>query len=380
MAERSRLTAASARETISNKMPTSRRSFLILAGAAAAARPLPAWAAGPPWQTQWSDLTAAAKREGTLSVFTQVGLGFRKWMEAAQQALGLDIELQQFSSSPLIANKVLSERGAGVYDVDMVMMTPTEAIPRLFPVNAFDKIRPMVIRPDVSNNKLWRGGYIWSGDGVGIPMSETVIMAAINTDLVHPGEMKNARSWLDPKWKGKIILADIRSSTTRVLMTSIRLRDGDDAVKRLMVDQNPTYVTDIRQQAEGLVRGTYAIAQGLTRTQLEEFWNAGLGKNVQLVDIPDITYIAYTFTLWAMNKAPHPNAVRLFANWSLTKEGQAAFSSNTQLNARRNDLPLIDPTAVARPGQWYLLIKDESLIPEVEKTRALMTKVTGQPA
>jgi hypothetical protein len=46
-------------------MPTSRRNFLMLAGAGAAAAPLPAWAAGPPWQTQWAELTAAAKREGT---------------------------------------------------------------------------------------------------------------------------------------------------------------------------------------------------------------------------------------------------------------------------------------------------------------------------
>ena len=158
------------------------------------------------------------------------------------------------------------------------------------------------------------------------------------------------------------------------------MRDGDDAVKRLMIDQNPTWVTDLRQQAEGLVRGTYAIAQGLTAPQMEEFTDAGLGKNVKFLDIPDITYISYTLTLWAVNKAPHPNAVKLFANWAQTKEGQAAFSDNMKLNARRTDIPLVDPTYVARPGQWYLLIKNEALIAEVEKTRALMSKITGQPA
>jgi iron(III) transport system substrate-binding protein len=361
-------------------MASKRSRFLVLAGAALAAGATPAWAAGPAWQSQWSDLTAAAKKEGKLSALTAVGLGFRKWMEAAEQALGIEIDLQQQNSSPLIATKLLTERGANLYDIDMIVMTPTEAIPRLLPVGALDKIRPMIFRPDAMEGKGWRGGLAWAGDGFGFPLSETVIMGAVDTNQVHPGEMKNARSWLDPKWKGKIILADFRSTTTRVLMTSIRLRDGDDAVKRLMIDQNPTFVTDLRQQAEGLVRGTYAIAQGLTAPQMAEFTDAGIGKNVAFVDIPDITYVSYTLTLWAVNKAPHPNATKLFANWAMTKEGQKAFTDMMKLNARRAEIPLVDPTNVARPGQWYLKIKDEALIPEVEKTRAVMTKIMGQPA
>ena len=110
-------------------MPAKRSRFLVLTGAALAAGAAPAWAAGSA-ASQWSDLTAAAKKEGTLSILTAVGLGFRKWMEAAGQALGIDIELHQQNSSPLIATKLLTERGANLYDIDMVVMTPTEAIPR----------------------------------------------------------------------------------------------------------------------------------------------------------------------------------------------------------------------------------------------------------
>ena len=184
-------------------MAVARRSFLVLAGAALAGGSAPAWAAGPPWQSQWSDLIAAAKKEGKLSMLTAVGLGFRKWMESAEQALGIEVDLQQQNSSPLIATKLLTERGANLYDIDMVVMTPTEAIPRLLPVGAFDRIRPMIFRPDASDGKAWRGGYIWAGDGFGFPLSETVIMAAVDANQVHPRRHEERAQLARPEVEGQ---------------------------------------------------------------------------------------------------------------------------------------------------------------------------------
>jgi ABC-type Fe3+ transport system substrate-binding protein len=341
-------------------------------------------ASQPPWQAQWAALQAAAKKEGKLSVLTGVGTGFRKWMQAAEAALGIPIDHQQQPNSDEIANKVIAERAAGIYSFDIIVMTPITALPRLRPIGALDPLRPLLFRPDVVNDKVWRGGFsaAWADNAkvLGFPLSETLIMPAINTDLVSANELKNARNLLDPKWKEKIILAEIRSGSTRVLMTSIRMRHGDDAVRRLMVDQKPTYTQDFRQEAEGLVRGTFAIGQGLQPPNMAEFLDAGVGRNVKFVDIPDVTYISWTYSLWAANRAPHVNAAKLFANWTLTREGQQVFSSNMQLNPYRTDVALIDPSAVAKPGQWYLFSSKERELPELEKTRALMTKITGVPA
>ncbi len=356
-----------------------------LSGVDLAAGLAPASAATQPtWQAQWTALQAAAKKEGKISVLTGVGTGFRKWIQATEAALGIPIDHQQEANSDTIANKVIAERQAGVYSFDIIVMTPITALPRLKPIGALEPLRPMLFRPDVVSNKVWRGGYnaAWADTAklLGFPLSETLIMPAINTDLVKANELKNARSLLDPKWKEKIILAEIRSGSTRVLMTSIRMRLGDDAVRRLMVDQKPTYVQDMRQEAEGLVRSTYAIAQSMQAPNMVEFVDAGLGKNVKFVDIPDVTYISHTYSLWAASKAPHPNAAKLFANWTLTQEGQQVFSTNMQLNPYRTDVALVDPSAVAKPGQWYLYSSNESVFPELEKTRALMTQITGVPA
>ena len=39
-------------------------------------------------------------------------------------------------------------------------------------------------------------------------------------------------------------------------------------------------------------------------------------------------------TLWLVNKAPHPNAVKVFINWLLTKEGQVAWAKDAEVNSR----------------------------------------------
>lgn len=363
-----------------------RRRFLEagLAAATLATVRTSANAAGKPWEAQWSDLEAAARKEGTVSIMTTVGTSFRNWAQAAQTAMpGIAIDLEQQPNSEQIANKILAERAASVYNFDLIISAAVSALPRLKPVGAVDNLRALLFRPDVLDNKAWHGGFnTWADNekSYGFPLSESLVMPAINTDLVHPGELKDARSLLDPKWKGKIILGDIRSGAERVLMTSIRLRDGDDAVRRLLVDQKPTFVLDIRQVAEGLVRGTYAIGHGMAPPNLREFIDAGLAGNVKFVDIPDVTFITYTFSLWAANRPPHPNAQKLFANWMLSKAGMQLLSSNLSLNVRRTDVPLVDPNSVARPGQHYFFSSSEPALPEIEKTRALVTRITGQPA
>lgn len=364
-----------------------RRRFLetSLATAGVAGAGVSARAAGKPsWESQWSDLEAAARKEGTISIMSTVGTSFRSWAQAAQNAMpGISIDLEQQPNSEQIANKILAERAAGVYSFDLIIMAAVSALPRLKPVGAVDKLRPLLFRPDVLNNKAWNGGFdTWADNekSYGFPIAASPVMAAINTDLVHPGEVKDARGLLDPKWRGKIMLGDLRSGAERVLLTSIRLRDGDDAVRRLIVDQKPTVVLDVRQIAEGLVRGTCAIGHGLAPPNLREFVDAGLARSVKFVDIPDVTFITYTFSLWAANRPPHPNAAKLFANWMLTKPGMQLLSSNLNLNVRRTEVPTIDPNAVTRPGQHYFFSSSESALPEIEKTRVLVAKITGEPA
>jgi len=67
----------------------------------------------------------------------------------------------------------------------------------------------------------------------------------------------------------------------------------------------------------------------------------------------------------------------MFVNWVLTKAGLTAFSANTGYNARRLDVPVVDPNAAARPGQYYLRTGPEDNQAEFEKTQQLLNDLVG---
>jgi iron(III) transport system substrate-binding protein len=67
-----------------------------------------------------------------------------------------------------------------------------------------------------------------------------------------------------------------------------------------------------------------------------------------------------------MNKAPHPNAARVFANWIASKEGQTIYSQ-TQLQAPvRNDIDptWVPPQLLPKPGVKYLDTYDYKFVTE----------------
>jgi ABC-type uncharacterized transport system YnjBCD substrate-binding protein len=61
---------------------------------------------------------------------------------------------------------------------------------------------------------------------------------------------------------------------------------------------------------------------------------------VDLIDAPD--YESYRFGGFGhvalINKAPRPNAARVFVNWLLSKEGQVKWQERTGNNSFRTDI------------------------------------------
>ena len=102
-----------------------------------------------------------------------------------------------------------------------------------------------------------------------------------------------------------------------------------------------------------------------------------MGRNVKFIDVPNAVYVSAPFTVWMLNRVPHPNAAKLFANWVLTKEGQQLYSSNTTNNSRRTDVPVVDPANVTRAGESYFRSSSEKALPELQKTRTLLTQLAA---
>jgi iron(III) transport system substrate-binding protein len=197
----------------------------------------------------------------------------------------------------------------------------------------------------------------------------------VNTDLVKE-ELKGFTALLDPKWKGKLLLPDVRVMGDAFWpMTSARLALGDDIIKKLFVDQEPVLSRDTRQMAEFMVRGRYPLGLGINPLLLGQFQRQGLGKNLKLLHFPELDTVNFSSTLWLVNRAPHPNAARVFINWLLTKDAQILWAKDVETNSRRVGVEPGNPQLVVPRGARFFQVDSEENLPEVVKTQDIAKAV-----
>ena len=76
------------------------------------------------------------------------------------------------------------------------------------------------------------------------------------------------------------------------------------------------------------------------------------------------------------NKAPHPNAAKVFINWFLSRDGQKINQQQVRKQTRRIDVPPegLDPSEARIPGVKYFSMPDEKekfILTEANKYRQL---------
>lgn len=307
---------------------------------------------------------------------THAGEGLRQALNQFEKAFGLQVDQAIFPTSAGLIPKLTQERTAGIYSFDAMVFSATSPMP-LIPQGIFDPLMPVLIRPDITGDEYWHGGF-----ETGFLDNEkrfTYLFLAdvgsafwINTDQVKEGELKSIRDLLNPKWTGRLLLADTSSGYTSNTMWLARRTVGDEFVRGLLVDQKPVFQRDQRFIMDQMVRGNYPIANGFAAGHLKQYLDQGLGKNLKQVVFPETQYESSEGQLWLVNRAPHPNAAKLFVNWLLTKEGGTAWSEGNGQNSRRTDVPPRDPEMLPTVGPNYLFTKRESAMEDKQASLKLL--------
>ncbi len=344
---------------------------------------LPAPAAGsqvPSWEVEWQKLVEAAKKEGKIAFnITNSAENHREVVEAFKAAFpGIEVEFTTFTSGSLWLPRVIQEQKAGIYTWDVTRLATAFAIASARPDGVLAPIRPAIVRPDVLEDKNWIGGFDacfvdkekqW-GFGMAWDLSGVIW---INTDLVREDELKNVNDLLQPKWKGRMIFADPPTSGfSWVPLTFVRLNMGEQLIKRLIVDQEPTLSKDTRQITEALVRGRFAMGFGVSEVILDEFHAQGVGRNVKKVFLPEASGPNIGQPLWLVNNAPHPNSAKVFINWFLGPEGQAVHTRTARVNSRRPDVAPGNPATNPDPNKAYkYILGAENTIADTIKTQEI---------
>jgi iron(III) transport system substrate-binding protein len=225
-----------------------------------------------------------------------------------------------------------------------------------------DPVRPVLIHPDAAVAAKWKGGGLFLLDEhqqyiLRLSMYTTPLRV-INTGTVKAGEV----SWkglLDPKFKGKISSMDPRGGRGAGAgnATYILHQLGEEYFTRLYVGQQIALAGDDRQQADWLGRGIYPIAIGLRKAEFATLKKDGFPVTMlpNTEDVPGYSTAGGGY-VGLVNRAPHPNAAKLFINWLITQEGHEVFNRALGVPGIRSDLeyPWVFKETLLQTGWRYL--------------------------
>lgn len=340
----------------------------------------PAIKARASWEQEWDDLVKAAQKEGKLVLYS----GLEPYTLAALvdsfgKKYGIDLENISGQSRQL-ETKITFERAAGLYIPDMYIEGPSGSL-RWKQQGLLQNLKPLVFRPDVLDKTKWKYFYgpFWDKDGFQAGGTANIQQQfTLNTKVAGPAkQFTSMNDVLDPTWKGKIVSIDpskVGGALTAFAATYEIM--GDDYMKKFG-EQIGAVVDDKRLGSDWLVRGKYPIGFGLSvGVLISDYMDAGVDW-IDHIQPKEGFYMTSSGAAVIFDRAPHPNAAKLFLNWFLTKEGQETYVVPPARNSRRVDvskghlkyfqkevpgLPVYALTA----GEEFSLKKD-TYLPLVEK-------------
>lgn len=285
---------------------------------------------------QWSALQAAAKAEGQLALSTGALPQFQHIFDAFTQKFGISVQTDGGSGSSR-ATRILAERRANRFTVDVVMMSVAGTTRRLEPGGALVPLTSLLIHPDVTDTSKWFEKRHWYVDEkernkifVYSARAENMWRFWYNTDKISAEDVASIKTpWdiLAPKWKGK--LADRSWSDPGRLGGMLDMYFAPDAgpewVKKYFTEMDVTFTGESRLEESWLIRGSKPLKwkEGDIHDVLLKYQHK---FPIKPVDLPrkrgKLEARGSECCIAVVAKAPHPNAAKLFVNWFLTKEVQ----------------------------------------------------------
>ena len=354
-------------------------SFMVAIAAALIVMP------GPAAASDWDELVKAASAEGEVDVHGGPGKLYEQVLtEGFRRAFPqIRINFSGLSGRDAIP-KIVREREAGIYSWDTYIGGTFSTLQTLKPAGAFAPLRPALVLPEVTDDKAWYGGL----DGGWMDNEKSFVFAFeatvtpamfVNWDFVSHDDFRAYDDVLKPQFAGKIVWDDPRlPGQGSAAAQRILINFGADFLTRLFTEQKIVYIASPRQNAEWVVRGRYPIGIGTGVEELKPFQQQGLGRNIAPLDVPlpHPTIAPGYGTISLMDRAPHPNAAKVYVNWLLSKAGQAEWVKIGH-NSRRLDIPPAAPAFYPKPGIDYMADQTEANIPLRQEAADLAKKFIG---
>jgi ABC-type Fe3+ transport system substrate-binding protein len=362
-------------------MNVKRASLLIFAVGLLSALSLRVEAAD--WEQDWQQTQEAAKKEGQLVLSVPSGSVWHSELMRFQEAFpDIKVKMTAFSGRDFWA-RFLKEREVGQFLWDLRIGGYDAQEYQIKQAGNMQAVRDLFVLPEVADESKWYGGL----DGGFLDKEKRYIFGFVAVDQMtarynkkFAGESLSAEELLDPKWTGKISMADPRGGSSLTSMGGLYKRFGPDFLRTLMIDQKPVITNVPRQQTDWLISGRYPVAFGLPSAALVEYGRNGgdISAVGHLTGARQWSVGVGAITVPTMN--PHPAATKVFVNWLLTKDVQTHMMKGVQLNSRRNDVPQGAPSLALDYSKYdeYYAGQAEDMKPYIEEAAKLLKDIVNR--
>ena len=303
---------------------------------------------------EWAKLIAAAKQEGTVAIASG-GAPSRQYRPVAdvfQKKFGVKVEVSTGSATDTV-NRVLAERKAGKYTMDVALISSRESNQRLVPSESLIPFAPLLIHPEVVDKSAWYRGRYWYSDNeskytfIYHVSKEDQYETWYNTHKIKEAEIatiKKQTDFFDPRWKGKIAGQGMGDpSGLRQMIDSYFEPDrGQEWVRTYLLDAGITF-SDDRRILETWLTGARFPLQAVATGSEELITLAKKGIPIKQIFLPKQVGLIRAggsgCCISAFANAPHPNALRIYVDYLLSPEGQLEWSKAARFASLRRDVP-----------------------------------------
>lgn len=331
----------------------------------------------------WNETLANAKKEGVLVAVLggSASRNYRPIFKIFEDKFGIRTVVST-GSGRTQTDRLLVERGARKYNVDILMVGPSIGNSRVIRNGVADPIKPLLFFPDVVDQTLWFKGkhhYSDSEQKYIFAFSANAEFSPIgmrfNTNKLPIKEAKKIDSvwtFLDKRFTGEIVALPPASAaaTGTYILAQTHPDLGEKYLRRFFDPElDVQFTVDFRQLADGVAQGKYtmAIFAGSAGRDIDRLGRRGLpvanfGRILEqpVKERPRLEGTGSGNSLMVINRRPHPYAAKLFVNWFLSKEGQtimhtkSARTPDQSFRADVTEMGRVSKEEIRRPGIDYM--------------------------
>ncbi len=325
----------------------------------------PAVAASVPNAAEWEKTIAAANREGKVVVIGPQGTETRDALVDGFQRKYPEIKVEHSGSAGTqTPPKLLAEQKANIYSVDLLVQGTTTVISGLLPAKAIIPIKPFMVGPNTADASVWLNKKFSFADEAGqynLLMSVYITPPFVyNTTMVSGKEIMAWKDFLAPKWKGKLAVRDPRQAGGGLSVATFWYANpklGKDFIQKLFSSQDIALSRDDRQLLDFVGQRKYPIAIGPSEVLSKEWAHKGVPVRQYNPEVlqEGAKTTAGNGAIAVPRNPPHPNALKVYIDYLLSRQGQTEWSKAIGFASLRQDVPRdhLDEHLVPKEGVQY---------------------------